>query len=76
MLVGGLKKWRRDQKSAAGKMKEWTQNKDGCRKRLAVAHRGTSFCARVAWQKKKETDRKVARCRRDIFRTNMTQEKC
>ncbi|PNF44011.1 hypothetical protein B7P43_G17052 [Cryptotermes secundus] len=59
--------------------KEWTQGKDGCRKKSTatsmVTHR-----ARVALQKKKETDGKmpcraaVARCRRDVFRKKLTQD--
>jgi hypothetical protein len=73
------KKRRKDRKLAAERrlqMKEWTQGKDGCRRRLATARRGTSHHAEVA--QKMQADKKmprratVARCMRDIFRPNTT----
>jgi hypothetical protein len=54
MPVGGPKK-----RSRGRKMKEWTRNQDGCRKRLAVTRKGTSRRAKVARQIK-ENDRKVS----------------
>jgi hypothetical protein len=51
MPVGGPRKWRKDRNSDArrqGKPKERTQGKDGCRKKLVAARRGTTRNAAAA----------------------------
>jgi hypothetical protein len=75
------KKRRKDRKLAAERrhqMKERTQSHGGCRKRPAVARKGTSRRAKWARQEQ-ETDKRmprratVARRKRDIVRKNLTQ---
>jgi hypothetical protein len=76
MPVGEPKKKRRRDRNQR-KMKKRTQDNDGCRRRLAVARRGTSNRAKVA--RKIQADRKmprratVAGRMRDIFRPNTTR---
>jgi hypothetical protein len=56
---GAMKKWHRGQNVAAGsyrKPKEQTQGNGGSRKKLAVAHRGMTRCAKVAWCKGQNKD--------------------
>jgi hypothetical protein len=75
MPVGGPKK-----RCGYQKMNEWTQNQEGCQKRLVVAHREMSRHAKVAWQIK-ENDRKVsghaigAWCKRSVIRRNCIRTK-
>jgi hypothetical protein len=80
------KKRRRDRKLAAEhrrlKPKTLTRENCGPQKRLAVARRGSSHRATVAWQKDKRIDigmsrrATVARSKRNIVKSYLTQEKC
>jgi hypothetical protein len=71
------KKRRRDRKLAAERCRQIRERtQDGCQRRLAAAHKGTSHRAEVA--RKMQADKKmprratVARRMRDIFRPNTT----
>jgi hypothetical protein len=67
MPVGGMRKRCRGRNLAAEchqKPKETTQEKCGSRKRLVVARRGMTRCAKVAWQKG------------NVFRRKLTQGPC